>query len=73
MRSPGQFDHPLVVRAKAEVVAAALGNGVVPAHNVTLDLKNAYHVYQDASAPAASLASCACGHLPPQIQPIVDA
>jgi citrate lyase subunit beta/citryl-CoA lyase len=28
MRSPGQFTHPLVVRAKCEIAAAALGNGV---------------------------------------------
>jgi citrate lyase subunit beta/citryl-CoA lyase len=48
MRSPGQFDHKLVSRAKAEVVAAALANGVVPAHNVTLDLKNQYQTYEDA-------------------------
>ena len=48
MRSPGQFEHPLVARAKAEVVAAALAHGVVPAHNVTLDLKNAYNVFRDA-------------------------
>ncbi len=39
MRSPGQFEHRLLARAKSEVVAAALANGVVPAHNVTLDLK----------------------------------
>ena len=28
MRSPGQFDHRLLARAKTEVVAAALANGV---------------------------------------------
>jgi len=40
MKSPGQFDHELLRRAKAEMVATALAHGVVPAHNVTLDLKN---------------------------------
>ncbi len=40
MKSPGQFEHELLRRAKATVVAAALAHGVVPAHNVTLDLKN---------------------------------
>ncbi len=40
MRSPGQFEHALLFRAKATVVAAALANGIVPAHNVTLDLKD---------------------------------
>jgi citrate lyase subunit beta/citryl-CoA lyase len=49
MRSPGQFDHRLLARAKAEVVAAALANGVVPAHNVTLDLKNQETTFSDAS------------------------
>lgn len=48
MRTPGQFEHQLIVRAKAEVVAAALANGLVPAHNVTLDLKNRYQTYLDA-------------------------
>jgi citrate lyase subunit beta / citryl-CoA lyase len=49
MRSPGQFEHKLIARAKAEVVAAALANGVVPAHNVCLDLKNTEVVKADAS------------------------
>jgi citrate lyase subunit beta/citryl-CoA lyase len=48
MRSPGQFEHHLLIRAKTEVVAAALANGVVPAHNVSLDLKNGYNVFRDA-------------------------
>jgi citrate lyase subunit beta / citryl-CoA lyase len=48
MRSPGQFEHKLLVRAKANVVAAALANGVVPAHNVCLDLKNTEVVLADA-------------------------
>lgn len=39
MRSPGQFEHELLRQAKATVVAAALAHGVIPAHNVTLDLK----------------------------------
>jgi citrate lyase subunit beta/citryl-CoA lyase len=48
MRSPGQFEHKLLVRAKSEVVAAALANGVVPSHNVCLDLKNTEVVLADA-------------------------
>ena len=48
MRSPGQFEHHLLARAKDEIVAAALANGVVPAHNVSLDLKNSYNVFRDA-------------------------
>jgi citrate lyase subunit beta / citryl-CoA lyase len=48
MKSPGQFEHALLARAKASVVAAALGHGIVPSHNVTLDLKNQYQTYNDA-------------------------
>ncbi len=48
MRSPGQFEHALVVRGKARVCAAALANGIVPAHNVTLDLKNFEQTKTDA-------------------------
>ena len=48
MRSPGQFEHKLLARAKTEVVAAALANGIVPAHNVTLDLKNEKITFDDA-------------------------
>jgi citrate lyase subunit beta/citryl-CoA lyase len=39
MRSPGQFEHALLARAKADMVAAALANGIVPAHNVCLNLR----------------------------------
>lgn len=49
MKSPGQFDHKLLMRAKSNCVAAALANGVVPAHNVTLDLKNYEQTKADAS------------------------
>ena len=48
MRSPGQFEHRLLARAKAELVAAALANGLVPAHNVSLDLKNREATFSDA-------------------------
>ncbi|MBI40303.1 MAG: CoA ester lyase [Leptospiraceae bacterium] len=48
MKSPGQFDHALLRRAKSNMCAAALANGVVPAHNVTLDLKNYDQTKDDA-------------------------
>lgn len=48
MRSPAQFDHALLRRAKSETVAAALSNGIVPAHNVTLELKDTDFIYNDA-------------------------
>jgi citrate lyase subunit beta / citryl-CoA lyase len=74
MRSPGQFDHQLIARAKTEIVAAALANGIVPAHNVTLDLKNTYQTYQDAWRARNQFGFLRMWSIyPAQIQPIVDA
>ncbi len=74
MRSPGQFEHPLVARAKADVVAAALAHGVVPAHNVSLDLKNAYNVFRDAWRARNDFGFLRMWSIhPSQVQPIVDA
>ena len=74
MRSPGQFEHPLIVRAKAGIVAAALAHGVVPAHNVCLDLKNTYNVFRDAWRARNDFGFLRMWSIhPSQIQPIIDA
>ena len=74
MRSPGQFEHPLIVRAKADTVAAALAHGVVPAHNVSLDLRNTYNVFRDAWRARHDFGFLRMWSIhPSQIQPIVDA
>ena len=74
MRSPGQFEHRLIARGKAELVAAALANGVVPAHNVCLDLKNAEVVSGDAKRARNDFGFLRMWSIyPAQIQPIVDA
>ena len=74
MRSPGQFEHRLLARAKAEVAAAALANGVVPAHNVTLDLKNVETTHSDASRARNEFGFLRMWSIyPTQIQAIVDA
>lgn len=74
MRSPGQFDHPLLARAKSEMVAAALANGVVPSHNVTLDLKNPEQTMSDASRARSEFGFLRMWSIyPTQIQAIVDA
>ena len=74
MRSPGQFRHRLITRAKTEIAAAALANGLVPTHNPCL-------VLDDPAVPRAD-ALCAreeFGFLrmysihPGQIVPIVEA
>ncbi len=74
MRSPGQFEHAVLRRAKAEVVAVALAHGIVPAHNVTLDLKNPYQTYQDAHRAKYEFGFLRMWSIyPTQIQAIVDA
>lgn len=74
MKSPGQFEHELIRRAKAKVVAAALANGVIPAHNVTLDLKNQYQTYQDAKRANKEFGFLRMWSIyPTQITSIIDA
>jgi citrate lyase subunit beta/citryl-CoA lyase len=74
MRSPGQFDHRAISYAKARMVSAAMCSGVVPAHNVTLDLKNQYATYADAKRAREEFGFLRMWSIyPAQIQPIVDA
>ncbi|WP_156677806.1 HpcH/HpaI aldolase/citrate lyase family protein [Sphingomonas profundi] len=74
MRSPGQFDHRLIARAKAQVAAAALGHGAIPAHNVCLDLKNADQVHADARRAREEFGFLRMWSIHPmQIEPIVRA
>ena len=40
MSSPGQFDHPLIRRAKLEISAAALGAGALPIHGITQEYRD---------------------------------
>ena len=74
MRSPGQFDHPLVARAKGEISAAALANGIVPAHNVTTELKNIEYIRNDALRARNEFGFLRMWSIHPnQILPIVEA
>jgi len=74
MRSPGQFEHPLVARAKSEIAAAALGNGVVPAHNVTTEIRDTEVVRNDARRARTEFGYLRMWSIhPSQIQPIVEA
>jgi citrate lyase subunit beta/citryl-CoA lyase len=71
---PRQFEHRLVARAKAEIAAAALANGVVPSHNVCLDLDDTHIVAQDARRARDDFGFLRMYSIHPrQIQPIVDA
>ena len=70
----GQFDHPLVLRAKLEIAAACHAFGKTPSHSVVTEFKNA-----DAVSAAATMAQRRLGYTrmwsihPAQIRPIVDA
>ena len=48
MKSPGQFDHPLMRRAKLEISAACHAHGKVPTHNPTTDYRSATQAHEDA-------------------------
>jgi citrate lyase subunit beta / citryl-CoA lyase len=70
----GQFDHPLVVRAKLDIAAACHGFAKVPSHCVFTEFKDSH-----ALEAAAERACKQFGYMrmwsihPSQIQPIVDA
>jgi citrate lyase subunit beta/citryl-CoA lyase len=74
MRSPGQFAHPLVMRAKLEIAAACHRFGKTPSHNVTTEIKDTAIVAGDATRGVLE-----CGYTrmwsihPDQIKPIVKA
>ncbi len=74
MKSPGQFDHPLVARAKADIAAAALANGVVPSHNVTTEIKDTTVAADDARRARREFGYLRMWSIHPnQIMPIVAA
>ena len=72
MRTPGQFTHPLVVRAKLEMAAACHAHGKVPSHNVTTDIKDTAVAANDAQRAAAEFGYTRMWSIHPnQIKPIV--
>ena len=74
MGSKGQFDHPLVVRAKLEIASACHAHGKVPSHCVVTEFSDL-----DALRSAATQAAGRFGFTrmwsihPAQIRPIVEA
>jgi len=74
MESPGQFDHALLRRAKADVAAAALAHGVVPAHGVTRALDDPAIAGGDAARARNEFGYLRMWSIhPSQIEPIVRA
>ena len=73
MKSPEQFRHPLVTRAKCEIVTAALAHGLLPSHNVCTELSDPEVIRADAQA-ARRLGFLRMWSIhPSQILPIVEA
>ena len=74
MRTPGQFSHPLVVRAKLEMVAACHAHGKVASHNVTTEIKDSAVVANDAQRAGAEFGFTRMWSIhPDQIKPIIKA
>jgi citrate lyase subunit beta / citryl-CoA lyase len=74
MRTPGQFTHPLVVRAKLEMVAACHAHGKVASHNVTTEIKDSATVANDAQRAAAEFGFTRMWSIhPDQVKPIIKA
>jgi len=74
MDSPGQFEHPLLQRAKGETAAAALAHAVVPTHGVTRALDDPEIVYADARRARAEFGFLRMWSIhPSQIEPILRA
>jgi citrate lyase subunit beta/citryl-CoA lyase len=74
MKSPDQFNHPLITRAKCEIATAALANGVVPSHNVTTELKDVEVIRGDALRARNEFGFLRMWSIHPnQIVPIVEA
>lgn len=48
VHSPFQFEHPLIRRAKTKISVIAHTHGLVPSHNVTVDLQDPEQAFRDA-------------------------
>jgi citrate lyase subunit beta/citryl-CoA lyase len=74
MRSPGQFDHPLLSTVKSSIALAALGAGKTPSHNVTVDVRDPEAAYRDAYRARHSFGFLRMWSIhPTQIDPILRA
>jgi citrate lyase subunit beta / citryl-CoA lyase len=70
----GQFEHPLVLRAKLEIAAACHGHGKVPSHCVVTEFKHKAALEQAAGRACRTLGFTRMWSIhPDQIRPIVEA
>ena len=74
MRSPGQFEHALVRRAKARIAAAAASAGLVAVHGVTVDLADPQAAGRDARRARDEFGYLRMWSIhPSQVVPILEA
>jgi citrate lyase subunit beta/citryl-CoA lyase len=70
----GQFEHPLVVRAKLEIAAACHAAGKTPSHSVVTEFKHPAALQEAATRAARQFGYTRMWSIhPAQIRPIVDA
>jgi citrate lyase subunit beta/citryl-CoA lyase len=74
MEVPGQFEHPLVARAKLEIAAAAHAHAKTPSHCVVTEFKDSSALEAAATRAAREFGYTRMWSIhPSQIQPILDA
>ncbi len=74
MSATGQFEHPLVLRAKLEIAAACHGQGKVPSHSVVTEFKHLSVIEKAAGKACRELGYTRMWSIhPSQIRPIVEA
>lgn len=74
MSVQGQFTHPLVVRAKLEIAAAAHAHAKTPSHCVVTEFKRTAAIQEAAQRAAREFGYTRMWSIHPhQIQPIIDA
>jgi citrate lyase subunit beta / citryl-CoA lyase len=74
MEAEGQFDHPLVVRAKLEIAAACHAHAKVPAHSVVTEFKDSRALAESARKAIELLGYTRMWSIhPDQVRPIVAA
>lgn len=74
MGAAGQFEHPLVVRAKLEISAASHAHGKTPSHCVVTEFKHLASLQEAATRAARQFGYTRMWSIhPDQIRPIVEA
>jgi citrate lyase subunit beta/citryl-CoA lyase len=74
MGAKGQFEHPLVVRAKLEIAAACHAHGKTPSHCVVTEIKHPAALMEAAGKACRQFGYTRMWSIhPAQIRPIVDA